>query len=262
MGDTSSTAGRVLAAVRSAGGIILDGRSGSMRIERKGRIDLVTDTDRNVEDFLKAGLHAILPEASFLAEETAAHATLSDPCWVIDPLDGTTNFAHGLPITATSVALWRGGSMELGVIGIPVLGEYFHAERGGGAFLNGEPIRVTDTADPLQALVATGFPYDIRENIDVVMDNMRSVLVASQGLRRMGAAAVDLAYTAAGRFDAFYEPLLHPWDTAAGMLLVQEAGGRVTTFDGGPYDIFQETILASNGRLHQAMCDLLVNKRL
>jgi myo-inositol-1(or 4)-monophosphatase len=254
--------GRVLAAVRLAGEIILDGRSGSKVIERKGRIDLVTDTDRKVEDFLKDELHSILPGASFLAEETASDATLSDPCWVIDPLDGTTNFAHGLPITATSVALWRGGSMELGVIGIPVLDEFFHAERGGGAFLNGEPISVTDTADPLQALVATGFPYDIRENIDVVMDNMRQVLVTCQGLRRMGAAAVDLAYTAAGRFDAFYEPLLHPWDTAAGMLLVQEAGGCVTTFDGGPYDIFQKTILASNGRLHQVMSDMLVNKRL
>jgi myo-inositol-1(or 4)-monophosphatase len=254
---SSNITTQVLGAVREAGKLIIQGCSGSKHVERKGRIDLVTETDRQVEDFLKEQLALILPEASFLAEESAADAGLSDPCWIIDPLDGTTNFAHGLPIMATSVALWRGGNMEVGVVGIPVLDEYFHAERGAGAFLNGEPIAVTGVAEPLEALVATGFPYAIRENVDGVLDNMRRVLVTCQGLRRMGAAAVDLAYVAAGRFDAFYEPLLHPWDTAAGLLLVQEAGGRVTTFDGGSYGIFQKTILASNGHLHQAMMDLL-----
>jgi len=257
MSQASPICEQVLNAVRAAGELIIQGRDGSKHVERKGRIDLVTETDRQVEEFLKEELAAILPEASFLAEESAADAGLSDPCWIIDPLDGTTNYAHGLPVMATSVALWRGGDMEVGVVGIPVLDEYFHAERGAGAFLNGEPIAVTGVADPLEALVATGFPYAIRENVDEVLDNMRRVLVTCQGLRRMGAAAVDLAYVAAGRFDAFYEPLLHPWDTAAGLLLVQEAGGRVTTFEGGSYDIFQKTIVASNGHLHQVMMDLL-----
>jgi myo-inositol-1(or 4)-monophosphatase len=260
MPETEAIVRRVLDAAREAGRIILDGRKGSKHVERKGRIDLVTETDREVEEFLKERLGSILPEAAILAEESAADAGLADPCWVIDPLDGTTNFAHDLPVTATSVALWRGGSMELGVIGVPVLNEYFHAVRGGGAFLNGEPVRVTDTDDPEKALIATGFPYAIRENIRAVVENLESVLVKCRGVRRMGAAAVDLAYLAAGRFDGFYEAMLHPWDTAAGLLLVREAGGRVTTFDGGEYDIFQNTILASNGPLHEPLRGMLVVK--
>lgn len=244
-------------AVLEARAVVLENRAKPSRVEHKGRIDLVTETDLQVEKLLKQRLSQIMPEASFLAEETDAEGSLDDPCWIVDPLDGTTNFAHRLPVHACSVALWRGARMELGIIDVPVLGELFHAVAGGGAFLNGEAISVTDTADPEQALVATGFPYAIRENIRPVMDCLEKALVLSRGVRRMGAAAVDLAYVAAGRFDAFYEMLLHPWDTAAGMLLVQEAGGRVSNFRGGGYDIFQETVLATNGPLHGSFVEML-----
>lgn len=260
MSGSANISNKVVEAVREAGRIIIENSKGAKHVELKGRIDLVTDTDREVEEFLKKRLGEIVPEASFLAEESESDTGLSDPCWIIDPLDGTTNFAHGLPILASSVALWRGGGMEIGVIGVPFLDECFHAERDKGAFLNGEPIRVSDKQVLEKSLIATGFPYAIRQNIRLVMDNMESVLTRCRGVRRMGAAAVDLAYLAAGRFDAFYEPLLHPWDTAAGILLVREAGGRVTTFDGEEYSIFSDTILASNGRIHEAVSKILVKQ--
>lgn len=252
---------RVQDIVREAGRIILDGRAKSAdakNIQRKGRIDLVTDTDLAVEAFLKERLASVLPGAAFLAEESAQSYDLSGLTWVIDPVDGTTNFAHDLPFVATSVGLWQDGRIVLGVVNAPVLGECFSTLRGGGAFLNDAPMRVSTTADLESALIATGFPYTVRENLDNLVGNLRTVLHATQGVRRAGAAALDLAYTAAGRLDAFYEIELKPWDTAAGWLLVEEAGGRVTTFEPAtPYSLGYRTILASNGRIHDAVAGLL-----
>jgi myo-inositol-1(or 4)-monophosphatase len=244
--------------VLEAGGIILRSWNRPKDVRRKGRIDLVTSTDTEVERFLKDGLHKILPAAAFLAEETDPGSKAEDTAWIIDPLDGTTNFAHNLPAVAVSVALWHGGGPLLGMVYAPVTGELFHAVRGEGAFLNDSPIRVSGRSELVQSLVATGFPYDIRDRLDEVMPRLRRVLAECRGVRRLGAAAVDLAYTACGRFDAFYEMGLKPWDTAAGWLLVTEAGGRVTRFDpGSPYCLHAGSILATNGRIHEDLAALL-----
>ncbi|MEW5772678.1 MAG: inositol monophosphatase family protein [Thermodesulfobacteriota bacterium] len=255
--DLTALTGPFLEIMRNAAAIVAEHDARPRTVTRKGRIDLLTETDPAVEAALKEDLAAILPGSTFLAEETASRAALGERTWIIDPLDGTTNFAHGLPIHAVSVALWEEGRVALGAVAVPVLGELFHAVRGGGAFLNGAPISVTDTADIEKSLVATGFPYAIREEMRPIMANLERVLAASQGVRRMGAAAVDLAYVACGRFDAFYESCLNPWDVAAGWLLVEEAGGRVTGYAGQPYRLGDKYILASNGRVHGKASGLL-----
>lgn len=255
--DVNALVGPFLDAVRRAAAIVVEHDARPRTVTRKGRIDLLTETDPAVEAALKVDLAALLPGSTFLAEETAAQAELGELTWIIDPLDGTTNFAHGLPICAVSVALWERGRVVLGGVAVPVLGELFHAVRGGGAFLNGAPISVTDVADIETSLVATGFPYAIREEMRPIMANLERVLAASQGVRRMGAAAVDLAYVACGRFDAFYESCLNPWDVAAGWLLVEEAGGAVTDYAGKPYVLGSKYILATNGRVHGKVSGLL-----
>ena len=245
-------------AVRKAGKIILAHREKPKNIRYKGRVDLVTDTDVAVENALKEALSRILPGASFLAEESAEETEPGDLTWIIDPLDGTTNFAHDLPMVAISVALWREGQVDMGIIHLPVLDEMFYAARGQGAYLNGKPISVSQTTDPEKALVATGFPYAIRENIRPIMENLENVMVNCQGVRRMGSAAVDLAYTALGRFDAFFEAMLHPWDVAAGWLLVLEAGGRVSQYDyAKDFNLNAKTILAGNETLQKAISHML-----
>ncbi|WP_034640856.1 inositol monophosphatase family protein [Desulfovibrio inopinatus] len=227
-------------------------------IKRKGRIDLVTETDLAVETALKEALSQLYPESSFLAEETASDAALSDMTWVIDPVDGTTNFAHGIPMCCTSVGLWNQGELVLGVISAPMLHEVFAAAKGRGATLNGRPIAVSTTSELEDAVVATGFPYAIRENIDPVMDNLKRTLTAAQGVRRVGSAAIDLAYTACGRFDAFYEVNLKPWDMAAGVLILTEAGGRVSTYNPNEaHSLYSSSLLVSNGLIHDRLGALL-----
>ncbi|WP_156925236.1 inositol monophosphatase family protein [Nitratidesulfovibrio termitidis] len=244
---------RILEIIRESGALVMDHWRKPRNIRLKGRIDLVTETDLAVEAFLKDRLKDVVPGVTFMAEESATSRTPQGTCWIIDPIDGTTNFAHSLPFVATSVGLWHEGRVVLGVVNAPVLGECFWAVLGGGAFCNGEPLRVSDREPLEQAVVATGFPYTIREDVDTVLARLRKTLVTTRGVRRCGAAAIDLAFVAAGRFDAFYEADLKPWDTAAGWLLVEEAGGCVTGFDGAPYDFANEGILASNGRVHEAM---------
>ena len=248
---------KTIQALRDAGEIILLHRNRPKNVRQKGRIDLITETDVAVENALKEDLGTILPEASFLAEETAGQDKPGSLTWIIDPLDGTTNFVHDLPAVAISVALWNHGQVEMGIVYLPVLNEMFHAVRSQGAYLNGRPISVSRTDDPEKALIATGFPYTIREDLRPVLDNLENILFNCLGLRRFGAAAMDLAYTAAGRFDAFFETMLHPWDVAAGWLLVQEAGGRISRYDGREYEIGAKTILASNGLVHNAISDML-----
>ncbi len=248
---------KVRAAALKAGEIMLADRKRPGRVMFKGRIDLVTETDLAVETFLKEELGRLLPEADFLAEESASQNGLSSLTWVIDPLDGTTNFAHGLPFVATSIGLWRQDRMVLGVVNCPFLNECFSARRGGGAFLNNEPIAVSETASLERSLVATGFPYAFENRHELLMARLGKVLPLSQGVRRCGAAAIDLAYVAAGRFDAYYEGWLAPWDAAAGWLLVEEAGGRVSDLSGAAYNIFAPHILAGNKHVHEELGSVL-----
>ncbi|MFP4258680.1 MAG: inositol monophosphatase family protein [Desulfovermiculus sp.] len=257
--DTATTLlGQVQDIVRRAGNIILDHWERPKDITYKGRVDLVTETDIAVESFLSQELSTLLPEATFLAEESAADNDLGQLTWIVDPLDGTTNFAHGLPAVAVSVALWKKSRLELGVIHMPKTMECFSAQRDSGAWLNGSPISVSRQTDLDQALVATGFPYAKRERISEIIPPLQKVLTTCRGVRRMGSAAVDLAYTACGRLDIFYELGLKPWDVAAGWLLVQEAGGSVSQYKPlKPYTLGADSILATNGYLHQDMAALL-----
>ncbi|THB71124.1 MAG: inositol monophosphatase [Desulfovibrio sp.] len=249
---------QVTRAVDQAGEIIRENWDKPRSINRKGRIDLVTDTDVAVEKQLLGSLAEILPGAGFLAEESSSDADLGDLTWVVDPLDGTTNFAHGLPFVAISVGLWRKDQVVLGVVANPILDETFTAVRGHGARRNGAPLQVSDTAELLESVVCTGFPYTIEERVKEILVWMERALVSCQGLRRYGSAALDLAYVAAGKYAAYYECSLKPWDMAAGCLLVEEAGGKVTEIDGDKgHTLGSETILASNGRVHSAMSRML-----
>jgi myo-inositol-1(or 4)-monophosphatase len=177
--------------------------------------------------------------------------------WIIDPLDGTVNFAHGFPMFCVSIAFEAGGVLEYGVVYEPLRDELFEARRGEGAWLNGQPLKVSRVDRLNAALLATGFPYDIRERLPETLARMGRALGVSQGVRRAGSAALDLAYVAAGRLDGFWEENLKPWDTAAGVLLVTEAHGAVSTFTGEPYTLFSDNIAASNGRLHEALLKVL-----
>lgn len=256
--DAQALLPQVVSAVTQAGDIVRAKAPLPKDIRKKGRIDLVTETDLAVEALLKQTLGALVPEASFLAEESHGSLEPGPLTWIVDPLDGTTNFAHGVPFVAISVALWQGGSVALGVVDLPLLSETFTAVRGAGAFLNGEPIHVSEASRLEESLVATGFPYAIHEHLDMILRHLRLMLLKTQGVRRPGAAALDLAFVACGRYDGFYELALKPWDTAAGMLLVQEAGGRVSEYDAArPYGFGSGCILATNGRIHEEMSGVL-----
>lgn len=226
---------------------------------KDGVKDLVTETDGAVEALLREKLAALVPGAGFLGEEGSPGAGLSGLCWVVDPLDGTTNFAHGLPFVATSVALCQDGEPLLGLVNLPLLGELFVAARGQGARVNGRPIQVSQVAELPAALVATGFPYRIEEHKAAILRQLALALPATQGVRRAGAAALDLAYVACGRFDGFFEFALNPWDVAAGVLLIREAGGRVGRMDGGGYGLGDADILAANGQIFEPLSQLLTD---
>lgn len=242
--------------VRQAGRLVREQWNDAKEIAYKGRIDLVTQTDLAVEKLLLDSLPRLLPGSTVLAEESHGGLEPGSLTWIVDPVDGTTNYAHGLPMVAVSVALWREGRVEMGAVHVPILGELFWAVRGQGAFLNGESVSVSREGNMQAALVATGFPYSFHTEIDQVCERFRRVLLASQGIRRMGSAAIDLAYTACGRFDGYYETGLKPWDTAAGWLLVEEAGGRVGALD-GDYALGSHMIVATNGAIHEDLLSLL-----
>lgn len=242
---------------REAGEVIIDASTKTKKIMHKGRIDLVTETDMAVEAMLKDRLAKLLPGSDFLAEETSKDTQPGELTWIIDPVDGTTNFAHGLPFVANSIGLWHRDRMVLGLINLPILGEMFTATEGGGAFLNGKPITVSDEFIMEKSLLATGFPYDMDTYLDGVIKSLKTLLPLTQGIRRPGAAALDLAYIACGRYEGFFEYALNPWDTAAGLLLVQEAGGQVSEYDGTPYTFSSGNILATNGKIHDELSELL-----
>jgi myo-inositol-1(or 4)-monophosphatase len=241
-------------AARGAGRLLRDELGGARRISHKRSvIDLVTEMDQRSERFIVERLLGAFPDHGVLAEEGGATRGRSEYRWVIDPLDGTTNYAHGLPIFAVSVALEHAGVVELGVAYDPTRDECFVAERGRGAALGGEPIRVSTTPSLDGALLVTGFPYDIRTTEETNLPEYAALSVRAQAVRRLGSAVLDLCYVACGRFDGFWELALGPWDMAAGGLIVQEAGGRVTNVRGGPWRLDGPGILASNGLLHDAI---------
>ncbi len=219
-------------------------------IEVKGLNDFVSHVDKQSEALLIDRLQKIIPGSSIMAEESGETMTGSDWTWIIDPLDGTTNYIHGIPLYSVSIGLMKEGSLYAGVVYEPNLNEMFHAERGEGAFLNNQRIRVTETASMCDSLWATGFPYHDFAKMDEYMNFISYSIRHTHGLRRLGSAAVDLAYTACGRLDGFFEFGLKPWDVAAGALLVEEAGGIVSDFDGGQSFVFNQEIIACNERIY------------
>ena len=219
--------------------------------------NLVTEIDRKAEEMIIGRIRQRYPQHDVLGEEFGAQDLQSEYKWVIDPLDGTTNFTHGLPIFCVSVGLERKGELVLGVVYDPNFDELFTAEKGKGAFLNNRRIRVSTTKKLGESLLVTGFPYDIKSRSDGIVKHFENFLKEGQAVRRLGSAALDLCYVAAGRFDGYWENSLNPWDMAAGVLLVQEAGGWVTDFRGFPTTIYQKPVLATNGVIHEQMIEVL-----
>ena len=249
------------AAALAAGDLLRRRFRTSMEISRKGAIDLVTEVDVAVEDLVVSILRREFPGHGILSEEKYAKAERAPVTWIIDPLDGTTNYARGYPSFAVSIGLEVCGELEFGVVYNPVLKELFTARRGRGARLNGEPIRVSGV-DILDAgFLTTGFPYDIRTSSETNLEHFAGFAVRSLAVRRGGSAAMDFCYVAAGIFDGFWELRLQPWDCAAGYLMVREAGGRVTDFSGRPGMIDDRESLATNGLIHDAMLTILRESR-
>ena len=226
-------------------------------IDYKGEINLVTEADKISEKMITSKITTLFPDHDILAEELTTIDRGSDFRWIIDPLDGTTNYAHGYPYFCVSIALERLDTMIVGIVYDPMLDEMFVAEKGKGAFVNEREIHVSNTREVIKSLLATGFPYDIREDSHNNLNYFNEMILQAQAIRRAGSAALDLAYVAAGRFDGFWELKLNPWDIAAGLLLVEEAGGIVTDMGGKNYFIESPSILASNGRIHAEMMAIL-----
>src|SRR5262245_5713471 len=227
-------------------------------VEKKSTIDLVTEVDVAVERRFRALIAERFPDHQILAEEFGGAAAAPDgPCWVFDPIDGTTNFAHGLPIFCASLALEVDGVAEVAAVYDPTRKELFTAERGGGAFLNGRPLRVSSAARLVDAMLVTGFPYDVHGRVDEIVGLFGAFVGRARAVRRLGSAALDLCYVAAGRLDGFWETDLKAWDIAGGALIVAEAGGRVTNTDGEPFASRGGHVLATNRQLHDAMLDVI-----
>jgi myo-inositol-1(or 4)-monophosphatase len=254
---------KILAAAQEAAlkaGAYLKENYGQLRrpeVELKGEIDLVTKHDRKSQQIIYDLLKENFPRHSFLSEEDLKVENEKELLWVIDPLDGTTNYAQSLPVFSVSIAFLLEGIPRVGVVYAPLLQEMFHAVKGGGAFLNGKPLAVSRERELGNSVLGTGFPYDIRESSQNNIEHFSRFLLKTRALRRMGSAAIDVAYTAAGRFDGFWELKLLPWDIAAAMLMVQEAGGEVTDFAGNPFDPFKRNIVASNRYIHEQMLRVL-----
>jgi myo-inositol-1(or 4)-monophosphatase len=255
--ERSSFLATAIDSVRRAGQLQREAFGGTFRIDKKGTIDLVTEVDVAVERMVRALIAERHPTHAVLGEEMGGPSTPSAAVWMCDPIDGTTNFAHGLPIFCSSIALEMHGELEVGAIYDPMRDELFTATRGGGAFLNGTRLSVSHTSSLIDSLLVTGFPYTMQQRLEEMVALFARFLSESRAVRRLGSAALDLCYVAAGRLVGLWERGLSAWDIAAGVLLVREAGGRVTDLSGGPFDVREGRILASNGALHAEMVRLI-----
>ena len=243
---------------RTAGGILRSGFGKAIEIDHKGVIDFVTEMDRKSENYLIQNIKERFPSHRVVSEESGIIPGNSEQTWYIDPLDGTINYAHRIPIFSVSIAYVEMGQVVLAGIYDPMHGEYYSAERDKGAWLDGNPLKVSEELTLDQSLLVTGFPYDIRTDPHNNLDNYARLTLQSLGVRRLGSAAIDLAYVASGRFDGFWEVRIFPWDIAAGSLVVEEAGGKVTDLNGG-IDFLTPlpSIIATNGRIHEEMLAIL-----
>ena len=244
---------------RDAGQVLLEKFGRNIKVSKKGDIDLVTEADLASEALIIERIKSYYPRNSILAEESGEAVTIGGDNtwkWIIDPLDGTTNYAHGYPCFCVTIALEHDGEIVIGVTFDPTRNELFAAERGRGATLNNKPIRVSATEEIGDALIVTGFPYDFKRRTDFAR-HLTNFLLNSRGVRRDGSAAIDMAYVAGGRFDGFWEEGLKPWDMAAGVLLIEEAGGQVSGYDNSKFNIYSPPIVASNGLLHSQMIGVL-----
>lgn len=242
---------------RRAGAVVMEGFGHVRQVRQKGEIDLVTEFDQRSEEVIISSLQKEFPDHAILAEESGHHPRTGEYQWVVDPIDGTTNFAHGIPLFAISLGLLHGNVPVAGIIYDPLHQELFAAALGQGASLNGRPIHVSSQSHLGQALLATGFPYDVRTNRRNNLAQYAQFQLRTQGVRRLGSAALDCAWTALGRLDGYWEFGIKPWDIAAGGLLVREAGGRATSTDGDEEFISTGTIVVSNGHLHEQILRVL-----
>lgn len=250
-----------LRAAKKAGQILKKGLEGKVTISYKGDRNLVTNIDHLSEEAVVALITQRFPDHQILAEEGHDRTEPSPFRWIIDPLDGTTNYSHRFPFFCVSIGVEIKGKVHLGVVFDPLRNELFFAERGKGAFLNEKPIGVSSVARVRKSLLVTGFAYDIRTDPINNFNHFINFSMKAQGVRRTGSAALDLCYVASGRFDGFWERKLHPWDTAAGSLLLTEAGGKLSDFAGKPFSIYDSELLASNGKIHREMIDVLQKSR-
>jgi myo-inositol-1(or 4)-monophosphatase len=244
-------------AAREAGRMLRQGMSQRREISFKGAVDLVTNFDQKSQEMILSRLSRAFPDHDFLAEEGLRREKSGDFLWIIDPLDGTTNYAHRFPVFCVSIALEFQGRVVLGLVYDPLREEIFRAAETEGAYLNGKKIQISPVDDLNRSLLATGFPYDLRESRVNNVIHFNNFLVRAQAIRRCGSAALDLCYVACGRFDGFWELKLKPWDVAAGALMVKEAGGRLSDFSGAEFSISKDETLASNGLIHEAMVSVL-----
>jgi len=236
---------------REAGKIIRDSLPLKKEISHKAAVDLVTNVDLRAEKIICEGISRAFPDHAIVAEENHFDRSDQDWCWYVDPLDGTINYVHGIPHCSVSIALLHRGAPVASAVYDPFRDEMYHARAGAGAFLNDSPVAVSPTTALEDSLLVTGFPYDRRENLGLYLPYFEHFLVNARDVRRFGSAALDLCYLACGRFDGFWEWKLQPWDTAAGWLVVTEAGGTVSDFNGDAYDPWTPRVLASNGLIEQ-----------
>ena len=245
-------------AARAAGAIQKERFGSSLEISHKGEADLVTEVDLACEETIRKILNGTYPDHAVLGEEKGVSGA-GEYRWVVDPLDGTTNFAHAYPLFCASVALEERGRVVVGAVYDPLRDELFTATRGGGAYLNGKPIRPTSQATLENAMIATGFPYDFERRTQKALRYFTTMVHHVQAIRRDGSAALNLCYVACGRFDGFWEISLHEWDVAAGWLIIEEAGGKITGLDGAPTTMVSEEMIASNGPLHDRLVKILAS---
>ena len=239
-----------VAAAKVAGEILQSNFGQQQQIRYKGEVDLVTEVDEQAEQAIKSTLQEVFPSYGILAEESGSLTGEGDARWIVDPLDGTTNYAHGLPIFAVSISLERAGEVVVGVVHDPMAQETYAAERGDGATLNGQAIGVSHTDELIRALLATGFPYD-RDDVPAALDLFGRFAVLTQSMRRLGSAALDMCYVAVGCLDGYYERGIKAWDIAAGSLILEEAGGKVTDYRGCDLNLEGGEVVASNNLLHR-----------